>query len=60
MIEIRTERYSNAFIGYKLAIEITTEKPFSRPRAKNMSKSKYDVVILGAGHPPSPRLRRGK
>jgi hypothetical protein len=22
-------------------------------------KSRYDVIILGAGHPPSPRLRRG-
>jgi len=25
-----------------------------------MMRSRYDVVILGAVHPPSPRLRRDK
>jgi len=25
-----------------------------------LMKSRYDIVILGAGHPPSPRLRRDK
>ena len=31
-----------------------------RSKHQQSVKSQYDVVILGAGHPPSPRLRRGK